>query len=140
MSFFSRACVVTSQQSRSPLAWGTPSDARDQTRGRGARRRRGINSPPRRCRCVALQLHVTPKQAAPMSTPITSVFSGVHDRGPNLKPPPRVTNTNSHVKFVSFFKLFIYYNFALVVVQPSGCDIKQTLKYTEKISMVPVQG
>ena len=27
-----------------------------------------------------------------------------------------------------------------LIVQPSGCDIKQTLKYTEKISMVPVQG
>ena len=27
-----------------------------------------------------------------------------------------------------------------MIVQPSGCDIKQTLKYTEKISMVPVQG
>ena len=35
---------------------------------------------------------------------------------------------------------FIYLTLLPNVVQPSGCDIKQTLKYTEKISMVPVQG
>ena len=39
-----------------------------------------------------------------------------------------------------FFKGIISIIFTLFVVQPSGCDIKQTLKYTEKISMVPVQG
>ena len=34
---------------------------------------------------------------------------------------------------------FIYFNFPHLSVQPSGCDIKQTLKYTEKISMVSEQ-
>lgn len=41
---------------------------------------------------------------------------------------------------VGTFDVLYTFKFRVMVVQPSGCDIKQMLKYTEKISMVPVQG
>lgn len=48
-------------------------------------------------------------------------------------------NTNSHVKN-HFINGFITIKFISCVAPVSAGGIKQTLKYTEKISMVPVQG